>query len=145
MRRRLLLALVSLLIVSGGLFANDRPREIGAHTRKAVVRVGADSTPDGPNAPSVIYELDGDRGSTPTSPAGVVPTTCPLCGDCDENGTGPDILDALVAAQIAAGIRLPNATQQLCCDSDSTGTVNILDSLGMAQLSAGLPVTLVCP
>ena len=68
-----------------------------------------------------------------------------VCGDCDGNGSGPDILDALTAAQIAAGLIMPSMTQQGCCDTNSSGSVDVLDALTMAQGAAGLMVTLTCP
>jgi len=68
-----------------------------------------------------------------------------LCGDCDENGSGPDILDALVGAQISAGLSTPTPLQIGCCDVNSSGNIEILDALLTAQLAAGLPVTLTCP
>lgn len=68
-----------------------------------------------------------------------------VCGDCDDNGAGPDILDALTAAQIAAGLIMPSMTQTGCCDTDNSGAVNVLDALTMAQGAAGLMVTLTCP
>ena len=65
-------------------------------------------------------------------------------GRCDLNGVGPDILDALTSAQMAAGILTPSAMQQLCCDVDASTTLTILDALVMAQSAAGLMVTLTC-
>lgn len=70
---------------------------------------------------------------------------CALCGDCNLNGSGPDILDSLTAAQIAVGLVMPSPEQDLCCDVDFNSSINILDSLAMAQAAAGIPVTLMCP
>jgi hypothetical protein len=67
-----------------------------------------------------------------------------ICGDCDLNAAGPDILDALAAAQIAAGLLVPSPLQVACCDVNSSASVEILDALFIAQGAAGLSVTLVC-
>jgi hypothetical protein len=66
------------------------------------------------------------------------------CGDCNANGSGPDILDALSAAQISAGISMAGMTQLCSCDVDNNGGVTIIDGLLMAQAAAGLPVTIMC-
>ena len=68
-----------------------------------------------------------------------------ICGDCNESGTGPDILDALVGAQLAAGLVMPTTQQVGCCDVNSDGTITVIDALVMAQGAAGLAVTLTCP
>jgi hypothetical protein len=66
-----------------------------------------------------------------------------VCGDCTGDGT-VSVLDALAAAQHAAGvITLPGA-QLLDCDVDSDGSVQVLDALRVAQSAAGIPVTLTC-
>jgi len=86
-------------------------------------------------------------GSCETPPFDVDNTSlCPgTCGDCDSNGMGPDILDALIAAQISAGLVVPSMAQQGCCDVNSSMAVEIIDALLMAQASAGLSVSLACP
>ena len=68
-----------------------------------------------------------------------------FCGDCDGNGLGPAILDALEASRIAASIVTPTSTQRGCCDTNSSGTIDVLDVLFIAQFAAGLPATLSCP
>jgi DNA-binding beta-propeller fold protein YncE len=70
---------------------------------------------------------------------------CTLCGDCDGNDTGPDILDALTAAQIGVGLVSPSMTQTMCCDTNSSGSVDVIDALQMAQVGAGFPVLVDCP
>ena len=54
------------------------------------------------------------------------------------------LLDALTAAQVAAGLLLPTPLQLACCDVDSSGAVAVLDALVIAQDAAGLPAMLVC-
>lgn len=73
-----------------------------------------------------------------------VPAQCGICGDCDWSGTGPDIVDSLAAAWVATrGHQSPLEIR--CCDVDSSGTVDIVDSLRIAQAAASLPVSLLCP
>lgn len=67
-----------------------------------------------------------------------------ICGDCNLNMMGPDVLDALAAAQVAAGLILPTPEQAACCDINVSGVVDVLDALGIAQAAAGLSITLVC-
>jgi hypothetical protein len=67
-----------------------------------------------------------------------------ICGDCNLDAAGPGIIDALTAAQVAAGLIIPGAVQLACCDVNSTTAVEILDALLLAQYAAGLPVTLTC-
>ena len=73
------------------------------------------------------------------------PTCLTFCGDCDGNGIGPSILDALVASQIAVGLATPTFSQTYCCDVDASGAIDVLDALGMALAASGLPAALMCP
>jgi hypothetical protein len=68
-----------------------------------------------------------------------------ICGDCDQSGSGPDILDAFEAGRIAVMIVVPTPQQSLCCDVDSSGAIDVLDAFLIAQAAVGLPVVLVCP
>ena len=67
-----------------------------------------------------------------------------FCGDCDLDSQGPDVIDALQAAQISIGVVTPNAYQVPCCDVDSSGVIDITDALMIAQVSVGLPIMLTC-
>jgi hypothetical protein len=67
-----------------------------------------------------------------------------ICGDCNQDGSGPTIVDALSAAQVAAGLLMPGPVQLACCDVNTTTAVEILDALLLAQYAAGIPVTLTC-
>ena len=67
----------------------------------------------------------------------------PLCGDCDLNLT-VNILDALQAAKHAVGLIVLVGLQFDSCDVDNDPDVDVIDSLFIAQASAGLPVTLTC-
>jgi hypothetical protein len=75
--------------------------------------------------------------------AGLLPAQ-PLCGDCDGNGAGPTIVDALAAAQIAAGLVAPSPAQQLTCEVDGAAPISVVDALVLAQAAASLPVSLAC-
>ena len=100
-------------------------------------------------------DLDGNNPvrilhTTPASPTSLVTVDLPsppvpvICGDCSGNGVGPDIVDALVTAQMAASISVPGAVQE-ACDVNSSGQVEILDALLVAQSAAHLQITLSCP
>lgn len=67
------------------------------------------------------------------------------CGDCNLSMAPPDILDALIAAQIAAFLIMPTPLQLGCCDVNASGAVSIIDALLTAQSAAGLAVVLTCP
>jgi hypothetical protein len=109
-----------------------------------------DTATDGLSPPSsgVIVRASVDDG---TSTANCETTSFDIdcaCGDCNSNGTPLEILDALVAAQISAGLSPPapaTAQQELCCDATGDSSITILDALRMAQGAAGLPVSLDCP
>jgi hypothetical protein len=75
----------------------------------------------------------------------LVVVDCLACGDCNLNAVGPDILDALEVAMISAGTIAPSASRGSCCDVDGSLTLSVLDALRIAQVAAGLPVTLACP
>ena len=68
----------------------------------------------------------------------------PTCADCDELGNGVTVLDSLEAARIAAGLETPAGTQMCTCDVNSTGAIDVVDALLMAQIASGLPVILDC-
>jgi hypothetical protein len=106
--------------------------------------------------PGVIFQvrLDDRHGGTGLCSVQVdvdLPTCPPpaLCGDCNLD-TLFTILDALTAAQIAAGLVTPSADQFHRCNvqglvAPSVGAVvDVLDSLALAQNAVGLPVTLHC-
>jgi hypothetical protein len=67
-----------------------------------------------------------------------------ICGDCNLSMVGPDIIDALTAAQISAGLVMAGPVQTACCDVNTSMAVDILDSLLIAQAAAGLPAVLMC-
>jgi hypothetical protein len=66
-----------------------------------------------------------------------------ICGDCSGNQVGPDIVDALMAAQLAASMPVPSA-QPALCDVNGSGDVEILDALLLAQAAAQTQVVLNC-
>ena len=79
----------------------------------------------------------------------VLACLAPFCGDCNLDMM-VSILDALVAAQHAAGLIILTGTQFSNCNVLGTlepfpgATVDILDALNLAQAAAGLSVTLTC-
>jgi len=117
-----------------------------------------DSAADVPPAPMpvpVVFEITVDDGSTMgacTSSFEVdnSPTCAPTtCGDCNGDGL-VTILDALVAAQHAAGLTMLTGLDFTNCnviglvEPDPGAMVDILDALTIAQSAAGLAVTLMC-
>jgi hypothetical protein len=71
------------------------------------------------------------------------PAGAQTCGDCNMDGQ-LSILDALLGAQIGAGLVAPTPAHLPVCDVDTSGAIDVLDALRMAQAAAGLPVTLSC-
>ncbi len=78
------------------------------------------------------------------SPAPNALATCILCGDCDRSGS-IDILDSLMASQIAAGTVSPSICQMSDCDVDGSGTIDDQDAQMIAEVAVGLPTQLTCP
>ena len=46
----------------------------------------------------------------------VATPSCRLCGDCNLNSLGPNILDALKAAQFGVALHTPYRRDMVCCD-----------------------------
>lgn len=67
------------------------------------------------------------------------------CGNCDLQSDGITIVDALVAAQISAGLVPARVLQDCSCDVDNSGTITILDSFLIANVVAGIQRTFDCP
>jgi hypothetical protein len=108
-----------------------------------------DTATDGLSPPSsgVIVRATVDDGASTADCEVSFDVDC-ACGDCNSNGTPLEILDALVAAQISAGLSPPapaTAQQVLCCDATGDTSITILDALRMAQGAAGLTVSMDCP
>lgn len=63
---------------------------------------------------------------------GTAPITCGACGDVNSDGA-VNVVDALLAAQIAASIFTPTPCQQINADVDGNGVVTVLDALRIAN------------
>lgn len=70
---------------------------------------------------------------------------CATCGDCSGDGLAFDVRDALVASQLAVGVRNPTRDELACCDTDASGAITVVDALALAQRSAGIPSAVMCP
>jgi len=92
-----------------------------------------------------VCDLDGN-GAIEDADANLCPNgACGRCGDCNHDGN-IDIVDALVAAQHAAGqITLAPGCQFNVCDVNGSGAIDITDALSIAQHSAGLITLGPCP
>jgi hypothetical protein len=115
-----------------------------------------DSRADIPMAAGAVgidFQITIDDGSAVDTCATTftVDNSCPLtlCGDCNQDGQ-VTILDALGAAQSSAGIITLGPVQFSNCnvtgllEPDPSATVDILDALTIAQVAAGLGVSLTC-
>ncbi len=72
------------------------------------------------------------------------PLHCSTCGDCDQNGV-INILDALVAAQAAVGVRTVPAGRPLdSCDLDGDGMLSIGEATEISRFAAHLEPILSC-
>ena len=96
---------------------------------------------------TVVDTVSGLTSTCTTMPFDVdntVPFCVGECGDCDQDRSAPDIVDAVTAALIAVGTLSPNMGQVGCCDVNGSGVVEVLDALRIAQFSMGLPAQLLC-
>ena len=72
------------------------------------------------------------------------PPLCTGCGDCTQNGQ-VDVLDALVAAQAAVGLRtLPAGRPFAACDLDGDGALTTAEATEISRFAAHLEPTLSC-
>jgi len=107
----------------------------------------------GPSMPVVMrisvttarYPAPGDCLTSLLIDNSAVPACRTGCGDCNRDGQPIGVLDALVAARLGLGLVAPSPEQATCCDVDSTGSIDVIDALLLAQRAAALPVTLSCP
>jgi len=60
-----------------------------------------------------------------------------ICGDINGDGF-VNVLDALMASQVAVGLIVPTAKELLRGDIDGNGYIDVLDALGISQFFSGL-------
>jgi hypothetical protein len=65
--------------------------------------------------------------------------TAQICGDCNGDGVGYTVVDALLAAQIDVGLVIPTPAHLVACEVDGAPGLTVLDALVLAQVAAGLP------
>lgn len=103
------------------------------------------------DARDAVSSLDGDLEIAgpdlfylSTSLTQGTPRHCTACGDCDQNGE-IDVLDALVAAQAAAGLRTIPAGRPLdSCDLDGDGALSMAEATQISRFAGHLDPTLSC-
>lgn len=122
-------------------FQWDAAADVGVMATGIDFRVTVDDLRGGVSQCTVTLDIAPTGGACPVLGA--------QCGDCNGDGAR-NILDALLAAQIAATLLGPSPDQFDRCNvngavfPDPAASVTILDALILAQFAAGLPVTLAC-
>jgi hypothetical protein len=145
------------LLPAPGQPTTIQPGQTAALTWAVDVLPGA--TPETITIDAAVEAIDTVTAQTAQDPEAdtphvwtVLPCGYSLCGDCDDNGH-VDVLDALLAAQIAAGLQAPPPTGSLQwngCNAqgvtfpDPGAAINILDALEIARSSAGLGILSCC-